>query len=75
MQGKNIEWQEKIDENCLLNLFYCIQSYIYAYSNLRQVPDNQEVLLSQSNDLTMIVEVLEGVKEGSASNDFEAAIR
>lgn len=44
-------------------------------SDLRQVPDNQEVLLSPNNDLTLITEVLESVKEGSAKDDLEAAIR
>jgi hypothetical protein len=46
------------------------------YSDLRQVPDNQEVYLSQQeDDLTLIVEVLQGVKDGAAKDDLEAAIR
>ncbi|PWN31041.1 Mog1p/PsbP-like protein [Jaminaea rosea] len=44
-------------------------------SDLRQIPDNQEVLLSPSSDVTCIVEVLESVKEGEAKDDTEAALR
>lgn len=43
--------------------------------DLRQIPDNQEVLLSPSSDVTCIVEVLESVKEGAAKDDLEAALR
>jgi hypothetical protein len=44
-------------------------------SELRQVPDNQEVLLGLEDNTTIIVEVLESVKEGEAGADLESAIR
>lgn len=44
-------------------------------SDLRQVPDNQEVLLGLDDDTTIIVEVLESVKEGKAKDSLEEAIR
>jgi hypothetical protein len=44
-------------------------------SELRQVPDNQEVLLGLEDDTTIIVEVLENVKEGSARDNLDEAIR
>jgi hypothetical protein len=39
------------------------------------VPDNQEVLLGLEDDTTIIIEVLESVKEGSAKDSLEEAIR
>lgn len=44
-------------------------------SDLRQVPDNQEVLLGLEDNTTIIVEVLESVKEGKAKDDEQEAIR
>lgn len=40
--------------------------------DLRQVPDNQEVLLSPTSNLTHIVEILEAVE---TDKDDEAAAR
>ncbi|KDN37019.1 Mog1p/PsbP-like protein [Tilletiaria anomala UBC 951] len=50
------------------------QSFIDA-SELRQVPDNQEVMISSSSDTSIILEVLESVKEGDANENMEAAVR
>lgn len=44
-------------------------------SELRQVPDTQEVLLSPDSDLSVILEVLERVTDGRAGDDDEAALR
>ncbi|GAA5824460.1 hypothetical protein JCM5353_000316 [Sporobolomyces roseus] len=44
-------------------------------SDLRQVPDTQEVFLSPDSDLSLIVEVLELVKEEGAADSLEAAMR
>ena len=42
---------------------------------MRQVPDNQEVLLGVDDETTVIVEVLESVAEGKAKDSLEEAIR
>lgn len=43
-------------------------------SDLRQVPDNQEVFLSPSSETSVIVEILSMVEEGEAQSDlWEAA--
>ncbi|BEI84500.1 hypothetical protein CcaverHIS002_0411040 [Cutaneotrichosporon cavernicola] len=48
-------------------------SYIDA-SDLRQIPSNQEVFLSPTDDMSVIVEVLGLVEDGAAKNDlWEAA--
>jgi hypothetical protein len=39
-------------------------------SNIRQVPDNQEVFISSDSDLSFIVEILQSVSE---SDDLVAA--
>lgn len=39
------------------------------------MPDNQEVLLGLEDNTTVIVEVLESVKEGNAKDNIEEAIR
>ncbi|PWN52061.1 Mog1p/PsbP-like protein [Violaceomyces palustris] len=44
-------------------------------SDLRQIPDNQEVFLSPDSDVSLIVEVLELVKEGQASSDPVEAVK
>ncbi|GAA5829607.1 hypothetical protein JCM11251_000219 [Rhodosporidiobolus azoricus] len=44
-------------------------------SDLRQVPDTQEVFLSPDSDLSLIVEVLELVKDDGAADSLEAAAR
>ncbi|PWN19326.1 Mog1p/PsbP-like protein [Microstroma glucosiphilum] len=44
-------------------------------SDLRQIPDNQEVLLFPGSDVTCVVEVLETVTEGQAGSNTEEAIR
>ncbi|UZJ52172.1 hypothetical protein CBS101457_001492 [Exobasidium rhododendri] len=52
-----------------------VEGKLIDASDLRQVPDNQEVLLGVDDNTTIIVEVLESVKEGSAKADLEDAIR
>ncbi|BGP14069.1 hypothetical protein JCM10213_002364 [Rhodosporidiobolus nylandii] len=44
-------------------------------SDLRQVPDTQEVFLSPDSDLSFIVEVLELVKDDGAADSLDAAVR
>ncbi|KAK4058892.1 hypothetical protein OIO90_000338 [Microbotryomycetes sp. JL221] len=44
-------------------------------SDLRQIPDTQEVYLSNDSDLSIILEVLELVREGEADQDLESAIK
>ncbi|GAA5908405.1 hypothetical protein JCM6882_007928 [Rhodosporidiobolus microsporus] len=44
-------------------------------SDLRQIPDTQEVFLSPDSDLSLIVEVLELVKDEGAADSLEAAAR
>lgn len=48
--------------------------YTDISSDLRQIPDNQEVFLSPSSDTSLVVEVLGLVEEGQAGRDlWEAA--
>uniref|UniRef100_A0A0K3CEM9 Ran-interacting Mog1 protein n=1 Tax=Rhodotorula toruloides TaxID=5286 RepID=A0A0K3CEM9_RHOTO len=49
-------------------------SFIDA-SDLRQVPDTQEVFLAPDSDLSLITEVLELVKDDGAGDDLERAVR
>lgn len=43
-------------------------------SDMRQVPDNQEVFLSPDSDTSIIIEILAPVDEGGADQDlWEAA--
>ncbi|KAK1922250.1 hypothetical protein DB88DRAFT_497668 [Papiliotrema laurentii] len=44
-------------------------------SDLRQIPNNQEVFLSQHSDTSLVVEVLALVEEGLAANDLWHAAR
>ncbi|GAA5901621.1 hypothetical protein JCM5296_003335 [Sporobolomyces johnsonii] len=44
-------------------------------SDLRQVPDTQEVFLAPDSDLSLIVEILELVKDDAAADSLEAAVR
>ncbi|KAM0792205.1 hypothetical protein ACM66B_004901 [Microbotryomycetes sp. NB124-2] len=44
-------------------------------SDLRQVPDTQEVYLSNESDLSIILEVLELVTDNGAGDDIETGIR
>lgn len=44
-------------------------------SDLRQIPDNQEVLLSPDSNISLVVEVLQSVREGQAATDLEEAIK
>ena len=44
-------------------------------SDLRQVPDTQEVLLSPDSDVSLIVEVLQQVSEGTARETLDRAVR
>ncbi|BGP22991.1 ran-binding protein Mog1p [Rhodotorula toruloides] len=44
-------------------------------SDLRQVPDTQEVFLAPDSDLSLITEILELVKGDGAEDDLERAIR
>ncbi|RXK40067.1 hypothetical protein M231_02707 [Tremella mesenterica] len=50
------------------------QDYIDA-SDLRQVPDNQEVFLSSASDTSLVIEVLSMVEEGQASSDLWEATK
>ena len=44
-------------------------------SELRQVPDTQEVLLSPDSDVSLIVEILEQVSEGTSQDALDKAVR
>ncbi|GAA5937764.1 hypothetical protein JCM1841_004779 [Sporobolomyces salmonicolor] len=44
-------------------------------SDLRQVPDTQEVFLAPDSDLSLIAEILELVKDDAAADSLEAAAR
>lgn len=44
-------------------------------SDLRQIPDNQEVFLSPSSDTSLVVEVLAMVEDGQASTDLWEAVK
>ncbi|ORX40450.1 hypothetical protein BD324DRAFT_610756 [Kockovaella imperatae] len=48
--------------------------YIDA-SDLRQIPDNQEVFLSPSSDTSLVVEVLDWVEEGGARDNLWEAVK
>jgi len=50
-------------------------SIFNVISDLRQVPDTQEVLLSPDSDITAILEVLECVSENGADRSLEEAIK
>lgn len=49
-----------------------ICTFVFVNRDLRQVPDNQEVLLSPTSNLTHIVEILEAVEVGQSD---EKAVR
>ncbi|GAA5989126.1 hypothetical protein JCM10908_001169 [Rhodotorula pacifica] len=49
-------------------------NYVDA-SDLRQVPDTQEVFMAPDSDLSLIVEVLELVKEDGAEDSLEKALK
>ncbi|WWD19873.1 hypothetical protein CI109_104341 [Kwoniella shandongensis] len=49
-------------------------SYLDA-SDLRQIPDNQEVFLSSTSDTAVVLEVLGMVEDGLASTDLWEAIK
>lgn len=54
----------------------CPNIALPLYSELRQIPDNQEVLLWPDSNVTCIVEVLESVTEAQAgASDPQAAVR
>ncbi|WFD08447.1 hypothetical protein MVES1_003823 [Malassezia vespertilionis] len=44
-------------------------------SELRQVPDNQEVLLGQDSNVSVILEVLQQVEPGTSPDDMDRAVR
>lgn len=44
-------------------------------SGLRQVPDNQEVLLSKGSDVSIIVEVLQLATQGTSREALDQAVR
>lgn len=48
---------------------------LHTRSDLRQVPDSQEVYLSNNSDLSIILEVLQLVEEEGAADDLDKAIR
>ncbi|GAA5903958.1 Ran GTPase-binding protein MOG1 [Sporobolomyces salmoneus] len=52
-----------------------IPSSFLDASDLRQIPDTQEVFLSPDSDLSLIFEVLELVKEEGAADSLEAAVK
>ena len=42
----------------------------YQDSDLRQIPDNQEVFLSDNSDTSIVVEILGMVEDGAAGTDL-----
>jgi hypothetical protein len=45
------------------------------YSDMRQIPDNQEVFLSSNSETSVIFEILQMVEEGRCSTDLWEAIK
>lgn len=58
-----------------LNNLSSSQPSAAPHSDIRQVPDTQEVFLSQTSDTSVVVEILECVEEGEAKTDLRAAAR
>lgn len=52
--------------------FPCLKRYISDY---RQVPDTQEVFLSEDSDNSIIFEILQIVTEGAAASDLREAVK
>ncbi len=52
-----------------------IRLILNTLSDLRQVPDTQEVFLSPEDDTSIILEILEVVTEGRAGGDLWEAIK
>jgi hypothetical protein len=44
-------------------------------SDLRQIPDNQEVYLSADSETSVVVEILQMVEEGRCSTDLWEAVK
>lgn len=44
-------------------------------SDLRQIPDNQEVFLSSDSETSIVVEILQMVEEGRCSTDLWEAVK
>jgi len=44
-------------------------------SDLRQIPDNQEVFLSADSETSIVVEILQMVEEGRCSTDLWEAVK
>lgn len=44
-------------------------------SDLRQIPDTQEVFLFPDSDVSIIFEILEIVQEGAAAHDLQEAVK
>jgi hypothetical protein len=73
MQGeKDSKLKHTLDDRLVESNFWCAPT---PRSDLRQVPDSQEVLLALDDNTTFIVEVLQSVKEGKAGEDLQEAIR
>jgi hypothetical protein len=49
----------------------CISS---SNSNLRQVPDTQEVFVFPDSDVSIVFEILQIVQEGEAATDLRKAV-
>jgi len=48
---------------------------LISRSDLRQIPDNQEVFLSPKSETSVVIEILAMVEDGLASTDLYEAIR
>lgn len=46
-----------------------------SFSELRQIPDNQEVFLCSKSETSVVVEILQMVEEGRCSTDLWEAIK
>ena len=48
---------------------------LIRHSDLRQIPDNQEVFLSPNSDTSVVIEVLTMAEEGMAREDLWNAVK
>lgn len=49
--------------------------YIPPYSDFRQVPDNQEVLVREDSNVSCILEVLQLARDEGADENLEQAVK
>ena len=58
-----------------LTCLTCLLVLLATYSDFRQVPDNQEVLVRDDSDVSLIVEVLQLARDEGADETLDKALR